>query len=81
MHSPGMVTLPALFTCFAATAAKLSMTAVTSFLFNSVAVAMASERPPLDSALPDAFIAFIAFIALGAIFARELVWRSLPESE
>merc|ERR1719504_354874 len=67
MHNPGMVALPALFTCLVATAAKLSMTATTSLFFNSVSLAMASARPPLDNALPDAFIAFIAFIALGAI--------------
>merc|ERR1719223_1352335 len=67
MTKPGMVTLPTFFTCSVATAARLSMTDTTSFLFNSVSAAMASARPPLDKTLPDAFIAFIAFIALGAI--------------
>merc|ERR1719223_1879711 len=64
MTNPGMVALPTFFTCSVATAAKLSMTDKTFFLFNSVSATMASARPPLDKTLPDAFI---AFIALGAI--------------
>lgn len=69
MQRPGMVTLPALFTAFVATAARLSKTLTQSFFFNSVSVAMASARPPLVKTLPDAFMAF--FMALGAIFASE----------
>merc|ERR1719468_1278133 len=68
-----MVTLPATFTCLAATDAKLSRTDRTSFLFISVSEAMASARPPLDKALPAAaFMPFTAFIAFGAMAARRL---------
>merc|ERR1719401_2393693 len=70
-----MVTLPAAFTCFVATEAKLSRIIVTSFFFSSVSVAIASARPPLDKAAPAAFIAFIAFIAFGAIAVSELAGR------
>merc|ERR1719436_1327053 len=74
MQRPGMVTFPALFTCFVATAAKLSKTRMQSFFFNSVSVAMASARPPFDRTLPEAFMA-LAFIAFGAIFTGRLLRR------
>merc|ERR1719221_1076139 len=66
-----MVTFPVLLTCLVATAAKLSSTFMQSLFFNSVSVAMASAKPPLDKALPAAFIVFMAFIALGAIVATQ----------
>merc|ERR1719373_1492390 len=78
MQSPGMVTFPALLTCLVATAARLSSTFMQSLFFNSVSAAMASAKPPLDNALPAAFIVFIAFIALGAIVA---VRAKQPEGE
>merc|ERR1719195_1032855 len=74
-----MVTFPALFTCFVATAAKLSMTLMQSFFFNSVSVEMTSARPPLLKTLPDAFMAF--FIAFGAIFSSELLARKCTATE
>merc|ERR1719223_836162 len=72
-----MVTLPADFTCFVATDARLSRTFVTSFFFSSVSVAMASARPPLERTLPAAFMAFMAFMAFdfGAIVTRRLARR------
>merc|ERR1719497_76921 len=69
MQSPGMVTFPALLTCLVATETRLSSTFMQSFFFSSVSVAMASAKPPLDKALAAPFMAFIAFIALGAMVA------------
>merc|ERR1719210_1643855 len=65
-----MVNFPAFFTSLAPTPAKLSKTFMQSDFFNSVAPAKASARPVLVSALP---LAFIAFIALGAMLRG--AWR------
>merc|ERR1711972_32946 len=58
MQSPGMVNLPALFTSFVATLARVSKILEPSDFFRSCVVAMASARPVLVmTGLPD-FIDF-----------------------
>merc|ERR1719277_2799624 len=74
MKSPGIVTLPAAFTCFVAMPAKLSKIFTQSFLLISDSAATASAKPLLDKGVAPDFIAFIAFIALGAIV--EEIWRA-----
>merc|ERR1719416_248436 len=59
MQRPGRVNLPLLFISLAAMVAKLSSTAVVSFLFKLHASATAWARAPLDMALLAAFVAFI----------------------
>merc|ERR1719190_125824 len=71
MQSPGMVTFPALFTCFVATAARLSRAFMQSLFFSSVSPAIASASPPLVKTLPEAFMAFIALGAMTSTRARE----------
>merc|ERR1712062_214610 len=63
MQSPGMVNLPALFTSFVATLARVSRILEASDFFKSCWVAIASARPVLVivAAFPD-FIAFIGAI-------------------
>merc|ERR1719263_1871286 len=72
-----MVNLPALFTSFVATLARVSRILEASDFFKSCWVAMASARPVLVmTGLPD-FMAFMAvFIAfIGAILKMKICWQ------
>merc|ERR1719157_38275 len=64
-----MVIFPALFTCFAATSAKLLRTFIQSDFLTSVSADKASARPPLVRTLPLPFMAFMAFMAFIAFIA------------
>merc|ERR1740120_103569 len=65
-----------------ARAARLSSTFEHSDFFSSVEAAIASQRAPLVRALAPAFIAFMAFIALGAISIENTGWaRKLQRPE
>merc|ERR1719396_89211 len=68
MHSPGIVNLPAVFNCFAATPPRLLITFMHSDFFSSVSEARASAKAPLVMGFAPDFIAFIAFI--GAMVAN-----------
>merc|ERR1719454_2799244 len=70
MQRPGMVNLPALFTSFVATLARVSKILETSDFFRSCAVAIASARPVLVMTGLEAFIDFITFI--GAILKMKI---------
>merc|ERR1711948_226696 len=74
MQTPGMITFPVFFTSLLARAARLSSTFEHSDFFSSVEAAIASQRAPLLRALAPAFIAFMAFIALGAISIENAGW-------
>merc|ERR1719277_1407546 len=76
MQTPGMTTFPVFFTSLPAMAAKLSSTFEHWDFFSSVEVAIASQRPPLLRALAPAFIAFMPFIALGAISSKRGGWAA-----
>merc|ERR1719391_1493437 len=73
MHSPGSTNLPAFFTSFVATPARLLITFMHSDFFSSVSEAKASAKPPLVMGFAPDFIAFIAFI--GAMVARRKTRR------
>merc|ERR1712078_422963 len=61
MHTPGITNFPALFTCFVATSARMSMIFVHSDFLRPDSPASASAIAPLVM-LFTAFMAFIAFM-------------------
>merc|ERR1712224_957448 len=72
MHTPGITNFPALFTCFVATVARMSMTFEHSDFLRPDSPASASAIA-LFVRLFAAFIAFIAFIAfMGAMLMNDV---------
>merc|ERR1719345_540967 len=65
MQTPGIVNLPVPFTSLPASVAKASKTFAISDFLCSHAVANASAMAPFAMDLTPAFIAFIAFLAIG----------------
>merc|ERR1719150_2814380 len=67
MQSPGMVNLPAFFTSFVATVARVFKIFAASDFLSSCAVAMASARPVL---VIRGLLDFIAFAFMGAMVMK-----------
>merc|ERR1719391_265603 len=65
MQSPGNTNLPAFFTSFVATPARLLITFMHSDFFSSVSEAKASAKPPLVMGFAPDFIAFIGAMVAG----------------
>merc|ERR550525_1835940 len=69
-----MVNLPALFTSFVATLARVSSNLETSDFFRSCVVAMASARPVLVITGLEDFMALAFIDFIGAILKTKICW-------